>query len=104
MAVRAIAEREGLDLASCYAYSDSSNDLPMLSLVGHPCAVNPDARLLLHAKAQGWDVRDYRTGRKLAVAGGKAAALGGAALATWKVGSLLRRPRRGPLGRLLPPR
>ncbi|MFI5426785.1 HAD-IB family hydrolase [Aeromicrobium sp. UC242_57] len=39
VAIREIADREGLDLDACYAYSDSSNDLPMLSLVGHPCAV-----------------------------------------------------------------
>ena len=42
-AVRRLAERHGFDLARCYAYSDSHNDLPLLSLVGHPCAVNPDA-------------------------------------------------------------
>jgi HAD superfamily hydrolase (TIGR01490 family) len=45
-AVRALAEAEGLDLARCSAYSDSYNDLPMLSLVGDPCAVNPDSRLV----------------------------------------------------------
>ncbi len=43
-AVRALAEREGLDLRRCAAYSDSSNDLPLLRLVGHPSAVNPDRR------------------------------------------------------------
>ena len=36
----------------------------MLSLVGHPCAINPDARLRAHAREHGWRVRDYRTGRK----------------------------------------
>ena len=41
-AVRALAEREGLDLERCSAYCDSANDLPMLSLVGNPCAINPD--------------------------------------------------------------
>ncbi|CAN5415231.1 HAD-IB family hydrolase [soil metagenome] len=65
-AVGAIAEREGLDLARCYAYSDSHNDLPMLSMVGNPCAVNPDSKLREHAKREGWQVRDYRTGRKVA--------------------------------------
>ena len=40
-AVRALAEREGLDLSRCSAYSDSSNDIPMLSLVGHPVAHQP---------------------------------------------------------------
>ena len=44
-----LAERHGFDLAHCYAYSDSANDLPLLSLVGHPCAINPDRRLRQHA-------------------------------------------------------
>ena len=74
---------EALDLDACYAYSDSSNDLPMLSLVGHPCAVNPDSTLRAHAKANGWRVRDYRTGRKVAMAGGKGFVAAIAAGATW---------------------
>ncbi len=84
-AIRALATREGLDLARCSAYSDSVNDLPMLSLVGDPCAVNPDARLRAHAREQGWRVRDYRTGRRAARAGllatAAAGVLGGAAAA-----------------------
>jgi HAD superfamily hydrolase (TIGR01490 family) len=84
VAVQGIAEREGLVLADCYAYSDSSNDLPMLSLVGHPCAVNPDAALRAHAKAAGWRIRDYRTGRKVAMAGGKGVVAGVAAAGTWR--------------------
>lgn len=59
-AVRAIALREGLDLAECSAYSDSSNDIPMLSIVGHPVAVNPDSTLLAHARENNWLVRDFR--------------------------------------------
>ena len=51
----------------------------MLSLVGHPCAVNPDARLRSHAKHQGWRIRDYRTGRKASRAGVFAGAVAGAA-------------------------
>ena len=86
-AVLALAEAEGLDLARCAAYSDSANDIPMLSLVGFPYAINPDRRLRAHAKEHGWRLRDYRTGRKAvrigvpaaagagAVAGGTAAAL-----------------------------
>jgi HAD superfamily hydrolase (TIGR01490 family) len=77
-AIRALAEREGLDLARCSAYSDSSNDLPMLSMVGDPCAINPDARLRAHARANGWRIHDYRTGRKAARAGLMAAAIAGA--------------------------
>ena len=63
-AVRALAHEHGLDLAHCWAYSDSYNDLPMLSLVGHPCAINPDGRLLFHAEEHDWAIRDYRSGRK----------------------------------------
>jgi HAD superfamily hydrolase (TIGR01490 family) len=68
-AVKALAVREGLDLSRCSAYSDSYNDLPLLSLVGDPCAINPDARLRAHARREGWRVRDYRTGRKAARVG-----------------------------------
>ncbi|MGQ2910361.1 HAD family hydrolase [Aeromicrobium sp.] len=91
VAVTAIAEREGLDLARCFAYSDSHNDLPMLSLVGHPCAINPDPKLRSHAKDQGWDVRDYRTGRKVALAGGRVAGSGALAFAAWRAARALRR-------------
>ena len=41
VAVREIVERDGLVLDDCYAYSDSSNDLPMLSMVGHPAQSTP---------------------------------------------------------------
>jgi HAD superfamily hydrolase (TIGR01490 family) len=93
-AVRALAEREDLDLAACSAYSDSYNDLPMLSLVGDPCAINPDARLRAHARAQGWRVRDYRTGRKAARAGLVVGAVGGAASGAIAAGVALRGRRR----------
>ena len=65
-AVRDLALEHGLDLARSFAYSDSYNDLPMLSLVGHPCAINPDRRLAAHAEDQDWQVRDFRTGRRAA--------------------------------------
>lgn len=93
-AVRALAEREGLDLSRSWAYSDSSNDLPMLQLVGHPCAVNPDARLRTHARAHGWPIRDYRTGRKAARAGLIVGGLSGAVAGSVAAGIALR-GRRG---------
>lgn len=65
-AVRALAVQEGLDLQRCTAYSDSANDLPMLSLVGTAVAVNPDPHLRETARARGWEIRDFRTGRKAA--------------------------------------
>ncbi len=90
-AIIALAQREGLDLARCSAYSDSYNDLPMLSLVGDPCAINPDSRLREHARKQGWRIRDYRTGRKAARAGLLAAAAGGAAAGGLAAAAALRR-------------
>ena len=78
-AVSALAVRERLDLSRCSAYSDSSNDLPMLQLVGHPTAVNPDKALREHARREGWPVRDYRSGRRAARTGLAGAALAGAA-------------------------
>lgn len=59
-AIRALAAVEGWDLDRCSAYSDSSNDIPMLSLVGNPCAVNPDSALRQHAKDNDWKIRDFR--------------------------------------------
>ena len=79
--VRALAEREGLDLRRCAAYSDSANDIPMLSLVGSPHAVNPDARLRRYARANGWPVRDFRTGRTAVRRGFSTVAAGGAIVA-----------------------
>jgi HAD superfamily hydrolase (TIGR01490 family) len=76
-AIRELAEREGIDLAASYAYSDSESDLPMLRLVGHPVAVNPDAELARVARAEGWEIlRFERLGRRLRV-GVAAVALGG---------------------------
>jgi HAD superfamily hydrolase (TIGR01490 family) len=62
-AVRALADREGLDLVRCTAYSDSANDVPMLSVVGRAVAVNPDSALRKHARAVGWEIHDYRRAR-----------------------------------------
>ena len=93
-AVKALAAREGLDLSQCSAYSDSSNDLPLLSLVGDPCAINPDHALRAHARAQGWRVRDYRTGRKAARIGFVATAVGGAVTGAVAAGVSLRGRRR----------
>src|ERR671933_2198896 len=72
-AIRELAEREGIDLARSWAYSDSESDLPMLRLVGHPVAVNPDATLARVAREEGWEVlRFERLGRRLRVAGAAA--------------------------------
>jgi HAD superfamily hydrolase (TIGR01490 family) len=59
VAMRAVAGRDGIDLAASYAYSDSATDLPMLEAVGHAIAVNPDRDLLRAAKSRGWEVRRF---------------------------------------------
>jgi HAD superfamily hydrolase (TIGR01490 family) len=58
---KAVAAQEliagtGVDIAHCWAYSDSSNDIPLLTLVGNRVVVNPDATLTKHAKTHGWTV------------------------------------------------
>jgi len=99
-AVRALAEREGLELSRCTAYSDSCNDVPMLSSVGHAVAVNPDIALRDEARARGWDVRDFRTGRKAAKVGVPAAAGAGALAGSVVAGLALHRRRVSRAGRL----
>lgn len=54
--IRTYAEREGLSLSECYCYADSMSDLPMLAMVGHPAAVNPDIRLRATALRHDWPV------------------------------------------------
>jgi HAD superfamily hydrolase (TIGR01490 family) len=54
--IREWARDHGHDLAGCFAYSDSYSDVPMLSVVGHPCVVNPDLRLAKLARTYGWPV------------------------------------------------
>ncbi|MER5855929.1 HAD family hydrolase [Streptomyces sp. NPDC059688] len=93
-AVRALASAEGLDLSRCAAYSDSHNDIPMLCLVGHPYAINPDAKLRRHAREQDWRLRDYRTGRKAAKVGIPAAAGVGAVAGGTAAAIALSRRRR----------
>jgi HAD superfamily hydrolase (TIGR01490 family) len=93
-AVRALAAAEGLDLARCAAYSDSHNDIPMLSLVGHPYAINPDAKLRRHARELDWRLRDYRTARKAAKVGIPAAAGVGAVAGGTAAAIALHRRRR----------
>jgi len=82
-AIRELARWEGLDLAQCYAYSDSASDLPMLQAVGHPVVVNPDGRLERHARRHGWPIVHFSQRTKLVIrrtaAGVATTAIGGAA-------------------------
>jgi HAD superfamily hydrolase (TIGR01490 family) len=95
-AIRELAQREGIDLAASWAYSDSESDLPMLRLVGHPVAVNPDKALVRVARDEGWEVMRFeRLGRRLRVASAAtlAAGIGG-------LGSVVIRRRSAPARRL----
>ncbi len=58
--IRTFAEREGISLSDSYAYSDSISDLPMLSIVGHPAAVNPDMRLRQTALHHDWPILNLK--------------------------------------------
>jgi len=84
-AIADVAHWEGYDLTRCYAYSDSVSDLPMLDAVGHPVAVNPDARLGATAAERGWPVVIFRRRTKQVVrrstAGAAAVSLAGAGFA-----------------------
>jgi len=80
-AIRRVAGERGFDLAASSAYSDSESDLPMLELVGHPVAVNPDAELARVARERAWRVIHFdKLGRRLRIgaAAGGLALLGGA--------------------------
>ncbi|MBG0565249.1 HAD family hydrolase [Actinoplanes aureus] len=67
--VRELAVARGYDLTECYAYSDSSSDLPLLEAVGHPSTVNPDRALRRVALERSWPVLEFRNpvplGRRL---------------------------------------
>jgi HAD superfamily hydrolase (TIGR01490 family) len=75
VAMRELADAQGIDLASSYAYSDSESDLPMLRIVGHPVVVNPDAELRRVAREEDWEVMRFeQLGRRLKAAGAVALA------------------------------
>lgn len=59
-AIAELAAERGYDLAACYAYSDSATDVPMLDMVGHPSAINPDRALRRLATERGWPIVDFR--------------------------------------------
>jgi len=95
-AITKLAAVEGLDLGRCAAYSDSINDLPMLSTVGHPVAVNPDSALRREARRNGWEVRDFRTGQRAVKIGVPTALAAGAAVGAFAAVVALRRRRKRP--------
>jgi HAD superfamily hydrolase (TIGR01490 family) len=94
-AIRQLAERTGIDLAESWAYSDSESDLPMLRLVGHPVAVNPDAHLARVAREEGWEIlRFERLGRRIRVAGAAALAAAAGGLGSFALQRRSSPPRR----------
>lgn len=96
-AVRALAEREGIDLSQSHAYGDSTNDVPILSEVGFPCAINPEGRLRRHAAEVGWPVREFRGRRNATRRGVDAATIAGSA---WVLGLAFRTVRRAVRARM----
>jgi HAD superfamily hydrolase (TIGR01490 family) len=94
-AVTALAAERHLDLAASFAYGDSISDVPLLSVVGNACGINPDRRLRSYCARHGWPVRDFWRRRR---------AVRRSLTAAWRVGatwaafavvrSLLRRFRR----------
>ena len=54
--IRTYAERQSISLSECFCYADSMSDLPMLSMVGHPTATNPDLRLRSTALRHDWPI------------------------------------------------
>ncbi len=56
LVIRDYCVREGLRLDHSFAYSDSISDYPMLAVVGHPTAVNPDRKLARVARAYEWPI------------------------------------------------
>jgi HAD superfamily hydrolase (TIGR01490 family) len=62
-ALHKLAKEHDIDLAASFAYSDSSNDIPLLTVVGHPTAVNPDTALRQYAEKHNWPIYDFRRQR-----------------------------------------
>jgi HAD superfamily hydrolase (TIGR01490 family) len=59
-AVIKLTDERKINIKDCFAYSDSHNDLPLLNTVGHPNAINPDAKLRIISFSSGWPVHDFR--------------------------------------------
>ena len=57
---REFAERQGVNLAHSFFYTDSYSDRPMLDAVGEPRVINPDPRLRRYAIVRDWEIRTWR--------------------------------------------
>lgn len=86
-AINKLAAEKGYDLRLCYSYSDSSSDLPMLEMVGHPVVVNPDSDLHKIARTRGWPVVEFRSrATEVTKYGILGAAAGGGMVASYYLG------------------
>ncbi|QBI18920.1 HAD family hydrolase [Egibacter rhizosphaerae] len=102
--MRKLMAERGYEPTSCYAYSDSASDLPMMQLVGNPVAVNPDRPMMAVAHRRGWPVIEFNRQQKrvmrwsLSTGLGAVAGVGGYGLGRWhgrrRAAALLAQPRR----------
>jgi HAD superfamily hydrolase (TIGR01490 family) len=87
VAIRKMAAEKGYDLGRSYAYTDSISDLPMLEVVGHPIAVNPDRALESVAHLRGWPIIEFnRTTKRVVKSTTAAVGAAGVATATYFLG------------------
>jgi HAD superfamily hydrolase (TIGR01490 family) len=107
-AMKELAAARDIDLNASYAYSDSYTDAPMLEVVGHSFAVNPDRVLLKLAREREWEVLSFTHPVRLrdrlptpppgptAAVGGALAAGAAGAVVWWKVLAPRRRAAAAP--------
>ena len=85
--IHKLAAERSYDLSKCYAYSDSASDLPMMQVVGHPVAVNPDRALTAVAHRRGWPVVEFaRQAKRIARIASYSAGTAGLAGGTYLLG------------------
>ncbi|HWH31963.1 MAG TPA: HAD family hydrolase, partial [Egibacteraceae bacterium] len=85
--IHKLAAERGYDLSKCYSYSDSASDLPMMQVVGHPVAVNPDRALTAVAHRRGWPVVEFaRQAKRIARLSGYTLGTAGLAGGTYLLG------------------
>ena len=102
-AIESLASDMGYDFDLCYSYSDSISDLPMMELVGHPVAVNPDSQLDSIAHERGWPIVIFARKTKRVIAfGGVGMGTVVASLVAYLIGR--RHGRSAALSRMAPAR
>lgn len=62
LAIKELAKKLNIDLKRSYAYSDNNSDIPMLSAVGNPRAVNPQRKMKRYAKQMNWKILRFTGG------------------------------------------